>query len=106
MSPVDIFVVAAGSVVTLWVWVRRYKKRGVTAARAERLASESVLGEAMITKLDFLGYIKRSETVAARLSGPLWVFGLSNADDWLLPGSGGSLSLFVLAWIKIVNLGT
>lgn len=169
MSPIDISVVAVGSVVTLWVLVRLYKKRGLTVARVERFASESVLGEAMITKLDFLGYIRRSgtrdeddprgygvtlrirrsdgqdvevkhkeeirpsqmdewqvgstrpvryvpddpknfvlmdeaevvrerpiETVAARFGDPLWVFGLGNADEWLLPGSGDSLPLLVL----------
>jgi len=169
MSPIDISVIAVGGVVTLWVLVRLSRKRGVAVARAERFASESVLGEAMITNLDFLGYIRRSgspdqddprgyrvtlrirrtdgqdaevehkeeirpsqmddwrvgstrpvryvpddpqnfvlvddagadgaravETVAARFAGPLWVFGLSHADDWLLPGSGGSLPLLVL----------
>jgi hypothetical protein len=169
MSPIDISVLAVGSVVTLWVLVRLYKQRGLVTARAERFASESVLGEAMITKLDSLGYIRRSgtrdeddprgyavtlrinrsdgrdvevkhkeeirpsqmddwqvgstrpvryvpddptnfvlvdeaevtgdkaiETVAARFGEPLWVFGLGNADDWLLPGSGDSLPLLVL----------
>jgi len=169
MSPIDISVVAVGSIVTLWVLVRLHRKRGVAEARAERFAAESVLGEAMITKLDFLGYIRRSgspdqddprgyqvtlrirrsdgrdaevehreeirpsqmddwqvgstrtvryvpddpgnfilvdeaevageqaiETVAARFAGPLWVFGLSGADAWLLPGSGDGLPLLVL----------
>lgn len=169
MSPIDISVIAVGFVVTLWVLVRLYQKRGLVAARAERLASESVLGEAMITRLDYLGYIRRSgspdqddprgyavtlrvrrsdgqdvevkhreeirpsqmdewqvgstrpvryvpddptnfvleekaelvegkpiETIAARFGDPLWVFGLSNADDWLLPNSGDCLPLLVL----------
>jgi len=169
MSPIDISVIAAGSVVTLWVLARLYKKRGLVTVRAERFASESVPGEAMITKLDSLGYIRRSgtrdeddprgyavtlrisrsdgrdvevehkeeirpsqmddwrlgstrpvryvpddpqnfvlvdeaeaagekrvETVAARFSEPLWVFGLSHADDWLLPASGSGLPLLVL----------
>lgn len=169
MSPIDISVIAAGSVVTLWVLVRLYRKRGVATARVERFASESVLGEAVITRLDSLGYTMRSgspdpddprghritlrirredgadvevrvkenirpsqmdqwqvgssrpvryvpddpanfvlveeaeaapekaiETVAARFGEPLWVFGLFNADAWLLRETAGSLPLLVL----------
>ena len=77
MSPVDISVIAVGSVVTLWVLVRLYKQRGL-------VDEAEVTGD------------KAIETVAARFSEPLWVFGLSNADDWLLPGSGDSLPLLVL----------
>ena len=42
MSPIDISTIVAGSIVTLWVLVRLYKKRELTTARVERFAIETV----------------------------------------------------------------
>jgi hypothetical protein len=169
MSPIDIAAIVAGSIVTLWVLVRLSKKREITTARVKRFASESVRGEAVITRLDSLGYIMRSgspdpddprgyrvtlrirrpgagdrevqvterirpsqmeawqvgstrpvryvpddpsnfvlsdeadvreekaiEAVAASFVDPLWVFGLNNAESWLLGEAASDLPLLVL----------
>jgi hypothetical protein len=84
MSPIDISAIIAGGVVTLWVLARLHKKREIATARFV-LAEEAEIAEE-----------KAIETVAARFGDPLWVFGLCNADSWLLDRTPAGLPLLAL----------